>query len=96
MIGVDEYVFHVLMRDLVGHDRSPSAFLVYLTLWGLAGGSSAAPVRVSLRDIAESTGLSKSAAQSALRILVRRKLLQVDKESATAVPIYRVLRPWRR
>ena len=33
MIAVDEYVVDVLMRDLVAHDRAPSAFLVYLHLW---------------------------------------------------------------
>src|SRR5690349_10544746 len=36
MIGVDDYVIDVLMRDLVGHDRAPSAFLVYLYLWAAA------------------------------------------------------------
>ena len=32
-IEVDEYVVDTLMADLVGHDRQPSAFLVYLFLW---------------------------------------------------------------
>src|ERR1041385_7594092 len=31
--GLDRYVIDVLMRDLVGHDHTPSAFLVYLWLW---------------------------------------------------------------
>ena len=29
-LRVDDYVIDVLLRDLVAHDRSPSAFLVYL------------------------------------------------------------------
>jgi hypothetical protein len=32
-IEVDDYVVDTLMADLVGHDRQPSAFLVYLYLW---------------------------------------------------------------
>ena len=29
---MDDYVFDTLMPDLVGHDRQPSAFIVYLFL----------------------------------------------------------------
>ena len=29
-VPLDAYVLDVLMPDLVGHDRRPSAFLVYL------------------------------------------------------------------
>jgi hypothetical protein len=32
-IAIDEYVLDVLLPDLVGHDRSAPAFLVYLVLW---------------------------------------------------------------
>jgi hypothetical protein len=96
VIPVDEYVFDVLLRDLVGHDRAPSAFLVYLHLWGASKGLADARVPASLQQIAESTGLSKSAVQSGLRILVRRKLLKADKQTVTSIPEYRVLRPWRR
>ena len=80
------------MRDLVSHDRSPSGFLVYLHLYG----ESTRTVRASYQTIAEGTGLSKSAVQSAVRGLVDRELLQVKKTSATATPEYRVLKPWRR
>jgi hypothetical protein len=31
-LALDPYLTNVLMRDLVGHDRLPSAFLVYLWL----------------------------------------------------------------
>ena len=35
-IQVDGYVLDVLMRDIVGHDRQPAAYLVYLYLYGQA------------------------------------------------------------
>jgi hypothetical protein len=96
MIAVDDYVIRVLMRDLVGHDHMPSAFLVYLHLWGEAESAEEPAVRASHQMIAEATGLSKSAVQKGVRCLVKRKLLRAHKESVTATPEYRVLRPWRR
>lgn len=95
-IEVDEYVFTVLMRDLVGHDRAPSAFLVYLYLWCESERRPGGSVRASHQTMAEATGLSKSAVQKGVRLLARRKLLRVHKESATATPEYRVQRTWRR
>ena len=44
--------------------------------------------------IADDTGLSKSAVQNGVRILVRRRLVSVHRATATAVPEYRVARPW--
>jgi len=90
-IEVDAYVLDVQMRDLVGHDRSPSAFLVYLFVWRrtLDGES-----RLTLRRIAEGTGLSKRGVQDAIGHLEERKLLRVTRQSITAVPEYAVLRPW--
>ena len=82
------------MRDLSGHDRSPSAFLVYLFFWARTVGANRRSARASLRQIAEGTGLSKSAVQAALKRLTRRKLLRVDRRSATAVPEYTLYRPW--
>ena len=35
-IPVDDYVLDVLMRDLIGHDQQPAAYLVYLYLYGQA------------------------------------------------------------
>ena len=93
---VDVYVVETLMADLVGHDRQPSAFLVYLYLAHRASRSGARTIGVSLQTIALETGLSKSAVQRALRTLVRRRLVRVEKGSRTAVPIYAVLRPWAR
>src|SRR5712691_368327 len=53
-------------------------------------------LQIALRDIAEGTGLSKRAVQAALSWLVKRKLVAVARASITAVPVYTVLRPWRR
>lgn len=84
------------MRDMAGHDRCPSAFLVYLHLWGECQRRAVNSVPASHQAIAEATGLSKSAVQKAVRYLVERKLLRVQKASITATPEYRVLRTWRR
>ena len=95
-ISLDAYVVDTLLPDLVGHDRRPSAFVVYLALWRLTDGGRT-PAAVSLRTLAESTGLSKRAVQTALASLVgRRRLVTVERDSATAVPVYAVQRPWRR
>jgi hypothetical protein len=95
-VAIDAYVVDTLMPDLVGHDRQPSAFLVYLFLWRQTHGAAIAHTRVALIDIAEATGLSKRAVQDALGWLGKRKLIAVEREGITAVPVYSVLRPWRR
>ena len=94
-LTLDTYILDSLMPDLAGHDRQPSAFLVYLLLWKLTHGAGTATAQVALRDIAESTGLSKRSVQSALGWLVKRKLIAVTRASMTAVPVYTVMRPWR-
>ena len=93
---IDGYILDTLMRDLVGHDRQPSAYLVYLFLWTATHGQKTASVQLALIDIAEGTGLSKRGVQDALSQLTKRKLIAVQRESITAVPVYTVLRPWRR
>ena len=95
-IRVDTYIFDVLMRDILGHDKQPSALVVFLFLYARAARRRWRPVRASLRDIAEETGLSKSAVQSALHNLHRRELLATTMANRTASPLHRVLRPWRR
>ncbi len=88
------------MGDLVRHDRSPSAFLVYVFLWRLThasiGRNIAGSVQIALQDIAERTGLSKRSVQSALGWLARRKLIAMTRASITAIPVYTVMKPWRR
>ena len=93
---LDAYVLEVLMADLVGHDRAPSAFLVYLKLWHLCGGPGHKGVALSLQTLAMETGVSKSSVQSALIRLRRRGLVGAKRSSATAIPVYQVFAPWRR
>lgn len=95
MVEIDEYVIDTLMRDLVGHDRRPSAFLVYLYLCRAAGPDDDGRVQVALLDIAQDIGLSKRSVQNALGGLAKRKLIRVARASITAVPVYTVLTPWR-
>ena len=94
MPPVDDYVIDVLMRDLVGHDRRPVSFLVYLWLMAEQRRRRGA-VQVSYQELAESIGVSKSAAQAAVGWLVQRKLLAAKRETVTATPRYDVLTPWR-
>jgi hypothetical protein len=95
MPDLDDYIIDVLMRDLVGHDRKPAAFLVYL--WLAAEQARRGPeVRVSYEEMAESIGISRSSAQAAVRWLGKRKLLSVKKQSVTATPNYTVRSPWRK
>lgn len=91
---LDDYVIDVLMRDLVGHDRKPASFLVYLWL-AAEQTRTKAELRVSYQQVAESVGISKSSAQAAIRWLLKRKLLSVLKENVTATPVYKVRAPWR-
>ena len=95
-VAIDAYVLDVLMRDLVAHDRQPSAFLVYLCIWRRAAQVTRGAVALSHQMIADATGLSKSAVQDALRTLVRRKLVKAEKKSRTATPIYTLHHHWRR
>ena len=94
-IPVDDYVLDVLMRDIVGHDRQPAAYLVYLTLYAQAARTKWKPVAASLRTLGEATGLSKSAVQTALDLLRRRELIETTSAHATAMPEHTVLRHWR-
>lgn len=94
MPAIDDYVTDVLMRDLVGHDRRPVSFLVYLWLAAEQARRGRA-MQVSFQELAESVGVSKSAAQAAIRWLVGRKLLAASKANATAIPCYTVLSPWK-
>jgi transcription initiation factor IIE alpha subunit len=93
-IRLDEYVVDVLLRDLVGHDHSAAAFVVYLFLWRRTVGERRKRVRLSHRDIALETGLSKSAVQHALRILHRRSLVSSTRKHETDTPEREVERPW--
>lgn len=95
MPAIDDYILDTLMRDLVGHDHRPAAYLV--NIW-LCGEQHRRPdaLRISFQELAESTGLSRSAVQSAVVWLKRRKLLSATKSTATDVPTYTLHTPWQR
>jgi hypothetical protein len=95
-VSLDPYVVRTLMPDLVGHDRQASAFVVFLFLWERTDGGRQRNVALSLRVIAEGTGLSKRAVQMALGVLARRRLVTARRTGPTAVPEYTVHRPWAR
>jgi DNA-binding MarR family transcriptional regulator len=93
---IDDYVLDVLMRDVIGHDQKPAAYLVYLHLYGEAARNKWRPISASVRAIADATGLSKSAAHAGLAHLRRRQLITTTADHATATPRHRVLRHWRK
>lgn len=93
-IPFDPYFVDILMPDLVGHDKSAAAFIVYLYLWRRVSAAPRNAVQVSYATLATETGLSKTSAQRAIQHLKRRGLVAAQAASATAVPQYSVLRPW--
>jgi DNA-binding transcriptional MocR family regulator len=95
IIPIDDYVIDVLMRDIVGHDQQPAAYLVYLYLYGQAARRKWKPIVASVRMLANATGLSKSAVQIAFANLRRRELIVTTRDHATATSRHRVLRHWR-
>lgn len=95
-VRLDPYILDVLMRDLVGHDRAPSAFVVYLWLWRMTHGRGRATCGASLGDIAAATGLAKSSVQNAVRRLAQRRLIAVFRAGPTLAPVYTVHEPWKR
>jgi hypothetical protein len=95
-LSLDAYVIDSLLPDLVGHDRHPSAFLVWLSLWRQSLGSGRPTVQVALNDLAAATGLSKRAVQAAIGRLSKRRLIGIERAGITAVPVYTVRRTWVR
>ena len=91
---IDDYITDVLLRDLVGHDRRPVSFLVYLWLT-VEQARRGTAVQISYQELAENIGVSKSSVQAAVSWLRRRKLLSTTKENATAAPRYSALTPWK-
>jgi hypothetical protein len=91
---MDRYIVDTLMRDLISHDKKPSAFVVYLWLWQRTHGEGRPSVHQSHQQLSDATGLSKSAVQSAVKVLLRRRLLSARQTSRTATPEYVVHRPW--
>jgi hypothetical protein len=94
MVKLDEYVLDSLMRDLVGHDRRPVSYLVYLWL-AAEEQRQKKPVSISYSDLAQSVGVSKSSAQGAVAWLIHRKQISSTKANVTATPNYTVQTPWK-
>jgi hypothetical protein len=95
-VKLDLYAVETLMPDLVGHDRHPSAFIVFLYLWSKTLGAQKPTASLSHQTIADGTGLSKRAVQQALRTLTRRRLVAARRSGPTAIIEYTVQRPWAR
>ena len=93
---LDAYVVDVLMPDLVGHDRKPAAFVVYLCLLCAAEQGNNPTVGLSLQELAARTGLAKSTVQEAIRHLKRRGLVDPAVSASTTQPIRRIAKPWVR
>jgi Helix-turn-helix domain len=91
-VSIPRAAIDSLMPQLVGRDRQPSAFLVWLWL-ATRPGTGRRGVAASYADIAEGTGLSRSAAQAAVAHLRKRRLIKVNHASATATPVYQVIKP---
>jgi transcription initiation factor IIE alpha subunit len=91
-IPIDRDVIDRLLPDLVGHDRRPSAFLVYLVI---LGASADGRVAMSHAELAERTGVSRRAVQDAISLLRRRQLIEVMRRGTTETAEYRAL-PLRR
>jgi DNA-binding FadR family transcriptional regulator len=68
--------------------------VIYLYLWLRTHGDGKARVHQSHQQLADAIGLSKSAVQTAVRILARRRLVDVKRRSKTATAKYHVERPW--
>ena len=94
-LSLDPYITDTLMRDFLGHDRAPSAFLLYLWLWRQTRGVGKPQIGASLQVMAAETGLSKSSVQNALRRLRRRKLVTARRGGPTQACHYEVHEPWR-
>ena len=93
-LTIDLYVLDALMPDLVRHDRRPSAFLVYLYLWRRTMGATRTTV-ASYQMLSDGTGLSKGAVQDAVRVLARRRLVEITRKHATATPVFALRCHWR-
>ena len=88
-LQLDRYVVETLMADLVGHDRRPSAFLVYLRI-----AADNRRTAIGYGELAERTGLSRRACQQAIAHLAQRGLIEVTRRAGNEAAVYRALRLW--
>ena len=95
-LSLDPHVVDVLLPDLIGHDKRPSSFVLYLWLYAMTKGVGRKSGFFSYQMICDRTGLSKRAVQRAVIHLRRRQLIKVARKAPTAVPEYSVATPWSR
>jgi hypothetical protein len=95
-LSIDPHVVEVLLPDLIGHDKRPSSFVLYLWLYAMTTGVGRKSAFFSYQMLTDRTGLSKRAVQRAVEHLRRRQLIRVSRKSPTAVPEYTVVTPWVR
>lgn len=93
---IDPHVVDVLLPDLIGHDKRPSSFVLYLWLYAMTKGVDRKSAFFSYQMLTDRTGLSKRAVQRAVAHLQRRQLIRIARKSPTAVPEYFVATPWIR
>jgi hypothetical protein len=95
-VAMDSHVVDVLLPDLIGHDKRPSSFVLYVWLYAATKSVGRRSAHFSYQMLVDRTGLSKRAVQRAVAHLERRQLLRVSKKHPTAVPEYVVMTPWNR
>jgi hypothetical protein len=95
-LTIDPHLVDVLLPDLVGHDKRPSTFVLYLWLYAMTRGVGRKSAFFSYQTLTDRAGLSKRAVQRAVAHLQRRQLLRVARKSPTAVSEYAVATPWIR
>ena len=91
---LDDYLVETLLPDLIGHDRSPSAFLVYLKLWHMAGGPGAR-LQTSLPRLRWKRACRNPRSRQRCAICAGAAISPAGAASPTAVPIHTVNAPWR-
>src|SRR5262245_8543842 len=96
IISLDPHVVDVLLPDLVGHDKRPSSFVLYIWLYAVTKAVNRKSAHFSYQMLVDRTGLSKRAVQRAVAHLARRRLVTIARKSKTAVPEYSVMTPWVR
>jgi hypothetical protein len=96
LLALDPYLVDVLLPDLVGHDKRPAAFVLFLWLWANTRAVGRKSAHFSYQMLSDRTGLSKRAVQRAVAWLAARELLDVGRRSRTSVPEYAVRATWQR
>jgi hypothetical protein len=68
MLPLDPHVVDALLPDLVGHDKRPSSFVLYLWLYSMTKGVGRKSAFFSYQMLTDRTGLSKVVRKSATAV----------------------------